>query len=89
MGWATRHTSKPGDPDYVTLEEHVRQQLAFNAAWEGRPEVIAKRAADAESRERMAAERNARRKRPKLVQSTDYPWLKPDWVEAPVRPFKR
>jgi hypothetical protein len=81
--------TKPGDPGYISVEEATRHQLAFNAAWEARPEVIAKKLADAEARQRKDLERNARRERPKLIQTTDYPWLKPDWVETPVRPFKR
>jgi hypothetical protein len=80
--------AKPGDPDYVSMDEHVRRQLAFNAEWEARPEVVAKRKADTECRARMLAEHNALRKRPNFIQSTDYPWLKPDWVEPPVCPFR-
>jgi len=83
------HMPGPGDPNYVSMDEHVQRELAFNAAWEARPEVIAKRKADAESRARVAPDRKAKGKRPKLVHSTDCPWLKPDWIEAPVRPFKR
>lgn len=71
------------------MDEFIRNELARRAACENRPEVRQKREADAASRERQALERNAKRKRPKLVQSTDYAWLKSDWVEAPVRPFRR
>lgn len=89
MGWATRHTSSPGDPAYITVAEHTRLELARRAEYEARPNVVAKRLADAEARARMEADRNSRRRRPRLIPTTDYPWLKPDWVETPVRPFKR
>jgi hypothetical protein len=90
-GWDGAHglEPRPGDPNYVSVEEATRRQLAFNLAYEARPEIIEKRARDRESEARLEAEKNAKRKRPKLIQSTDYPWLKPDWVEGPVRTGKR
>lgn len=87
---ATVHLpSRPGDPSYVSVDQATRAALARRAEYAARPDVVAKELADAEADVRKAAERNARRKRPKLMQTTDYPWLKPDWVEPPVRPFKR
>lgn len=82
---------RPGDPDYVSVEEHTRRELARRAEYEVRPDIIAKRVADAESDARMAIERNAKRQRPKLVQTTDYPWLREEgWIDRqPARPFKR
>ena len=80
---------KPGDPCYVSVEEATRRQLAFNLAFEARPETIARRALERQAAARQQAEKDAARKRPRFVQTTDYPWLKPDWVEPPVRPFKR
>ena len=81
--------TNPSDPDHVSIEEATRRDLARRAEFDARPHVMQKRAEDAAADARMAAEKNAKRKRPKLVQSTDYPWLKPGWVESPVRPFKR
>lgn len=72
----------------LPLEEATRLELARRAEYEARPDVIAKRAADAEAIKRMAAEKRAKRKRPGIIQTTDYPWLKPDWVEPPVK-FRR
>lgn len=89
MGWATRHSIGPDDPAYVSVEKHTQLELLRRAEYDARPDVIAKRREDGEARARMELERNGKRKRPKLIQTTDYPWLKPDWVEAPVRPFKR
>jgi hypothetical protein len=77
MGWATHHEVRPGEPGYVSIDEFVRRELARRAAYEALPATIAKRAIEREVAERHRAERDAKRKR--FVQSTDYPWLKPDW----------
>lgn len=87
--WNIHISPGPGEPGYVSVEEHTRREVTRRAEYEARPEVARKRAEDAASRVQREAERSAKRKHPKLVQSTDYPWLKPDWQEAPVRPFKR
>lgn len=69
----------PGDPRYVSVEEHVRRELERRRVYEALPSTIEKRRIEREVAERRQAERDARRKRPKFVTSTDYPWLKPGW----------
>ena len=86
--WNAHLMPGPGE-QARSASRNTRREPARRAGYEARPEVARKRAEDAASRARREAARNAKRKHPKLVQSTDYPWLKPDWVEAPVRPFKR
>ncbi|MEO8758832.1 MAG: hypothetical protein ABI398_13910 [Devosia sp.] len=85
----TDHQSRPGDPGYIDMETFVRLELARRAEYEARPDIVAKRESDRIATEQGKVGRNARRRRPKLVQTTDYPWLKPGWVEVPVRPFSR
>jgi hypothetical protein len=79
MGWSTKHEARPGEPGYVPIDEFVRRELARRAAFEALPSTIAKRAIEREVAARLQAERDAGRKRKRFVQSTDYPWLKPDW----------
>lgn len=58
----------PGEPDYISVEEHPRLKLARSAEYEARPHVICKHREDAESQARSELERNAKRKHPKPVQ---------------------
>ncbi len=73
------HGPKPGSPGYVNVEEHTRREVARRAEWAKRPDVIALEELKRQGAERRAAERNAKRKHPKFVQTTDYLWLRPGW----------
>ncbi len=61
------------------LEEYLARELARRAEWAARPDVIEREAIKARGEAERAAERLAKRKRRKIVQTTDYPWLKPGW----------
>lgn len=76
--------ARPGEPGYISVEEATRLQLERNRAYELLPSTIEKRERAAADAARIEADKIAKGKA-KVTSSTDYPWLKPDWVEGPVK----
>ena len=76
--------ARPGEPGYISIEEATRRQLERNRAYELLPSTIEKRERAAADAARTEADKIAKSKA-KITSLGDYPWLKPDWAEGPVK----
>lgn len=63
----------------VPIDIFVQQELKRRADYEALPSTVRRHEIEAEAAALLQAKREAKRKRPRLQQTTDYPWLKPGW----------
>lgn len=71
--------TQPRPDGVVPIDLFVQEELKRRAAYEALPSTVRRHEIEGEAATLRQAARDARRKRPKFQQTTDYPWLKPDW----------
>lgn len=71
--------TEPRPEDVVPIDIFVREELKRRAEYEALPSTIQRHQLEAEAAARRQTAKEAKRKRPRFQQTTDYPWLKPGW----------